>query len=204
VSDEPDRFRGARFWDQTFPKMELNFPQWRTKNQYLTGKSNKSRMQSPFTCQSCPLKQSQLNPLIGAPVFLQSLDKEVDMVRSMKISLVSVTVMMSIVLALSAVALGGNRDGRGRGKEERAKRFFNADFDDRDDRRRRRDRNRDRKADKFINGHDARDGRFDGRGPRERDRGDGWRYRDSRRMDDDFNRREFRTPRRFRRPVRRF
>ncbi|MGH9835304.1 MAG: hypothetical protein ACREBD_38000, partial [Blastocatellia bacterium] len=150
------------------------------------------------------LRQPQLNPLFGASVFLQSLDKEVDMFHSMKISLVSVTVMMSIVLALSAVALGGNRDGRGRGKEKRAKRFFNDDFDDRDGRRSRRDRDRDKKAEKFINGHDARDGRFDGRGPRVRDRRDGWRFRNSRWMDDDFNRREFRSPRRFRRSFRRF
>ena len=42
-----------------------------------------------------------------------------------------------------------------------------------------RGRGQDKKADKFINGHDARDGRFDGRGPR-RDRDD--RFDD----DDDY------------------
>ena len=40
----------------------------------------------------------------------------------------------------------------------------------------------DRKAEKFINGHDARDGRFDGRGPRSRfiDRRDRFDFRDRR------------------------
>lgn len=150
-----------------------------------------------------PLKQSHLNPLIGAWVHLQLLDKEVDMFRSMKIFMVSVTVMMSVVLALSAEALGGNRDWRGRGKDKRAERFFNSNFDDRDGRRWNRGRKKDKKAEKFINGHDARDGRFDGRGPRVWDRRDGWRHRDSRR-DDYYNRREYRSPRRFRRSFRRF
>lgn len=56
-----------------------------------------------------------------------------------------------------------------------------------------RERGKDKKADKFINGHDARDGRFDGRGPR-RDRvsdrwddddRDRWDRRRDRRMDRD-------------------
>ena len=42
----------------------------------------------------------------------------------------------------------------------------------------------DKKAEKFINGHDARDGRFDGRGPR-------FRFRD-RRDRDEFRREQFR------------
>jgi hypothetical protein len=49
----------------------------------------------------------------------------------------------------------------------------------------------DRKAGKFINGHDARDGRFDGRGPRfrfgdRRGRDDRFRFRDRRDRDDRF------------------
>jgi hypothetical protein len=127
--------------------------------------------------------------------------KEVDMFRSKKISLISVTFIISIILALSAVALGGTKDKRGRGKEKKSERFFNDnhDFDDRDDRRERRNRKRDKKAEKFINGHDARDGRFDGRGPRARDWDDRWMD-----DDDDFDRREIRDSRRFRRPPRRF
>jgi hypothetical protein len=54
-----------------------------------------------------------------------------------------------------------------------------------------RGRGHDRKAEKFINGHDARDGRFDGRGPRggfrdRRNRGewrDRWRNGDWRRRE---------------------
>lgn len=67
----------------------------------------------------------------------------------------------------------------------------------------RRGRFNDKKAGKFINGHDARDGRWDGRGPRSRfgnrrqrdgrfrfrDRWDRDEWRDGRR-DDDWRRRE--------------
>ncbi len=72
---------------------------------------------------------------------------------------------------------------------------------------RKRGRHRDKKAEKFINGHDARDGRFDGRGPNGRkerrifrdrfdDRRFGDRRFDDRRFDD---RRDDRWPRRRRR-----
>lgn len=49
-----------------------------------------------------------------------------------------------------------------------------------------------RKADKFINGHDARDGRFDGRGPRRNRNWDDCYSCD----DDDFGRRRGRRSRR--------
>jgi hypothetical protein len=47
------------------------------------------------------------------------------------------------------------------------------------------DKFKDKKAEKFINGHDARDGRWDGRGPRvrfrdRRDRDEWFRFRDRR------------------------
>lgn len=58
------------------------------------------------------------------------------------------------------------------------------------DHSRKRGRSRDKKAEKFINGHDARDGRLDGRGPRVRDRRGDW-------DDDDW--RDDRRPRRKRR-----
>ena len=57
-----------------------------------------------------------------------------------------------------------------------------------------RGRGQDKKAEKFVNGHDARDGRWDGRGPnrssthrnrRWRDRNDDNRYRRDRRVDRD-------------------
>ncbi len=72
-------------------------------------------------------------------------------------------------------------------------------------------RGQDKKADKFINGHDARDGRWDGRGPRRDrdddddffdndDRRDGrWRRRNRDRDDDD----DFRVGRRNRRVINR-
>ncbi len=62
---------------------------------------------------------------------------------SLKISrLASFFAVMAMVinLALSVTAFADNKRGRGR--------------------------NRDKKEEKFINGHDARDGRFDGRGPK--------------------------------------
>lgn len=68
------------------------------------------------------------------------------------------TLVILVTMALSGSTFAKNKQGRGR---------FN-----------------DRKADKFINGHDARDGRWDGRGPRDRFR--------HRRDHDDFRREEFR------------
>ena len=74
-------------------------------------------------------------------------------------------VIFALVLAIGLPTLV-NAQGRGRG----------------------RGRGLDKKADKFINGHDARDGRWDGRGPR-RDRDDRFDdddyYRGSRRRDRD-------------------
>ncbi len=57
------------------------------------------------------------------------------------------------------------------------------------DQPRKRGRHRDKKAEKFINRHDARDGRWDGRDPRWRGRRERW--------DDDW--RDDRRPRRKRR-----
>ena len=62
----------------------------------------------------------------------------------------------------------GNRDNR-RYSNNDDRRFDDRDdrrYNDRDDRRHSNNRRDKRKADKFINGHDARDGRWDGRGPR--------------------------------------
>ena len=79
-----------------------------------------------------------------------------------------------------------------------------------------RGRGRDKKIEKFINGHDARDGRWDGRGPnrsrsifrnrRWRDRDDDNRFRRQRRVDrdgdGDFDRRDVFLGRRARRSTR--
>ncbi len=72
---------------------------------------------------------------------------------------------MALILALTSTALGDHSKKRWRG------------------------RYRDKKAEKFINGHDARDGRWDGRGPRVRDRRGWW--------DDDSYRRRPRRNRRW-------
>jgi hypothetical protein len=60
--------------------------------------------------------------------------------KNSRAALLFVVLTMVINLALSATAFADNKRWRGR--------------------------NRDKKAEKFINGHDARDGRFDGRGPK--------------------------------------
>jgi hypothetical protein len=76
----------------------------------------------------------------------------------------AIALAMAVVLALSSVTLADHSHKRGRP--------------------------RDKQAEKFINGHDARDGRWDGRGPRVRDRRGRW--------DDDFccdDRRPRRKPR---------
>jgi hypothetical protein len=60
--------------------------------------------------------------------------------RTLRFSLLVATLAMAVNLALSVETFAKQRRGR-----------FN-----------------DKKAEKFINGHDARDGRWDGRGPRSR------------------------------------
>jgi len=87
-------------------------------------------------------------------------------------SLVSATILaLLMVIGLPAVV---SAQGRGRGQERRYERRYERRNDD--GRFSRRDR---RKLEKFRNGHDARDGRWDGRGPRRNryDRYDGDNYR---------------------------
>ena len=84
-------------------------------------------------------------------------------------------VALLIVMAMPATSLAQRGRGRGRGGR---------DFD-----------RFDKKCDKFVNCHDARDGRWDGRGPRRRfdDRVRFRRFRDR-----DFDNDDFRRRRRFR------
>lgn len=79
--------------------------------------------------------------------------------------LLRLTLCMAIVSVLSLTALAQGR-GRGGGQGRRAEVFADRDF------RGNRGRNMDWKCGKFVNCHDARDGRWDGRGPR---RGGFWR-----------------------------
>jgi hypothetical protein len=73
--------------------------------------------------------------------------------RTLQFTLLATTLAMIINLALSAVTFAQDKRWRGRVH--------------------------DKKAEKFINGHDARDGRWDGRGPR-------FRFRDRRDRDERF------------------
>ncbi len=79
-----------------------------------------------------------------------------------------------MTLALTTIVVADPPQGRGRGKGRKADRFVrDRDFNDDcrgcwDERGRR--RNSDKKEEKFINGHDARDGRWDGRGPKAKSR----------------------------------
>ncbi|MBL8189113.1 MAG: hypothetical protein JNK38_13970 [Acidobacteria bacterium] len=77
--------------------------------------------------------------------------------------------VLILAVGFTSMAWADPPQGRSRGKEKRFERFDRDDcFGCRDDRGR--GRGQDKKADKFINGHDARDGRFDGRGPKVRTR----------------------------------
>src|SRR5262245_16802406 len=84
--------------------------------------------------------------------------------RSIFVRLIVAAMLLTIALPLTGQA--DSYQKRGRGYEKKAKRYVY----DRDDcpgcwKQRNRWRKRDKKAYKFINGHDARDGRWDGRGP---------------------------------------
>src|SRR5262245_35349862 len=96
--------------------------------------------------------------------------------KTLRFALITFALAMVVNLALSGVTFA--KHGRGRGRFS------------------------DKKAEKFINGHDARDGRWDGRGPRFRDRRDrdDWsRARDRRDRDDWFRARDRRDRDEFRR-----
>ena len=73
--------------------------------------------------------------------------------RTLRFALLATTLAIIVNLALSAVTFAHDKRWRGRVH--------------------------DKKAEKFINGHDARDGRWDGRGPR-------FRFRDRRDRDERF------------------
>ena len=73
--------------------------------------------------------------------------------------LVRLTLCVAIVCAISATAFAQGR-GRGNGNGRRYDVFADRDF------RGNRGRNWDKKCGKFVNCHDARDGRLDGRGRR--------------------------------------
>jgi hypothetical protein len=104
--------------------------------------------------------------------------------KTLRFALLATTLAIIVNLALSAVTFAHDKRWRGRGHSK--------------------------KAGKFINGHDARDGRWDGRGPRSRIRDrrdrDPWfilrdrRDRDERRdrwRDDIWRRRDIPHRRRF-------
>src|SRR5262245_18799521 len=85
--------------------------------------------------------------------------------RKLRFILLATTLAILVNLALSAVTFAHDKRWRGRVH--------------------------DKKAEKFINGHDARDGRWDGRGPRSRfrdrrDRDERFRFGDRRDRDERF------------------
>jgi hypothetical protein len=90
--------------------------------------------------------------------------------------------MFGIALMALLIVVSASMDAMGQGRGRRARDRF-----DRSDRF-------DRKCDKFVNCHDARDGRWDGRGPR-RDRDDDFRdrFRRNRRFRDRDRDRDFDT-----------
>ena len=86
--------------------------------------------------------------------------------------LVGTTILsLFVALVMPSIAFAGQNRGRGQEKrdERRSERIDNRDDrydrEDRDDRDHNNYRRDKRKRAKFINGHDARDGRWDGRGP---------------------------------------
>ena len=88
--------------------------------------------------------------------------------------LLLVTLLITLGLTVGIFADPPQGRGRAKGREHRAERFDRYE-DGRDDCRgcgyeRKRGRGIDKKDEKFINGHDARDGRWDGRGPKPKSR----------------------------------
>lgn len=81
--------------------------------------------------------------------------------------LMAVTVILSFIMSVVVLA-DPPRGDRGRGKHKKEKRADRRirGYDDCHDCRGKRGRGLDKKEDKFINDHDARDGRWDGRGPK--------------------------------------
>ncbi len=77
-------------------------------------------------------------------------------------NLISAVLTLIFVFALSSAVLAGNQDNRGRGKGKKAEKVIKK-ADDREDKRLRKI---EKKEDKFINDHDARDGRVDGKKPK--------------------------------------
>jgi len=88
--------------------------------------------------------------------------------------------VVGIALMALLIVLSASFDAMGQGRGRRGSRFDNSRFD--------------RKCEKFVNCHDARDGRWDGRGPNRRFRYTSryWRARRYRDFDRDGRRRRHR------------
>ncbi len=87
--------------------------------------------------------------------------------RKLRFVLSITTLAMIVSLALSDAVFAKHGRGGGRFNGRKSVRFING-HDARDGRWDGRGPFNERKRRKFINGHDARDGRWDGRGPRDR------------------------------------
>lgn len=87
-------------------------------------------------------------------------------------------VALIVMALLLAVAMPATSFGKDRGRRHGRNRFDNRDW----------------KCGRFVNCHDARDGRWDGRGPR-RDRLSRWSWRNNRRDDDRWDDRRRRNNR---------
>ena len=86
------------------------------------------------------------------------------MFRSKNLTFISAVLTLIFVFALTSAVVAGKPDnrGRGNGNGKRSAKVFKG----RNDREEKRIRKIEKKDDKFINRHDARDGRLDGRGPK--------------------------------------
>jgi hypothetical protein len=84
------------------------------------------------------------------------------MFRSKSLTFISAVITLIFVFALSSAAMADKPDKSGRAKGKKTEKKIKDDKEDK------RDRKIEKKDDKFINDHDARDGRVDGRGSKKK------------------------------------
>jgi hypothetical protein len=84
------------------------------------------------------------------------------MLRSKNLTFISAVITLIFVFAFSSVALADKPDNRGRAKGKKSEKKIKDDKDEKGLRK------IEKKDDKFINDHDARDGRVDGRGSKKK------------------------------------
>jgi hypothetical protein len=126
----------------------------------LTASSTKGNIAIPFIQITVSSQYFNFPQNRHSRAIFHSLKKEVGMYRSKNRTFISAVITLIFLLALSLAAVADKPDKPGRAKGKKSEKQIKGDKVEKGIPK------IEKKDDKFINDHDARDGRLDGRGPK--------------------------------------